>query len=161
MNSSLQISRVLLFLLVSTSLLRAQTRQWVRVIDASREINRAKAEILLEFEVEAGYHIQSHRPEDPLLIPTELIFQWPEGIANSPPVFPPAEPFPLLGTETVLQVYSGLLPVRVPLQIEAGVIAGEYAVSGILTYQACDDWKCYFPRELPFTMGIRLKADIP
>ena len=154
MSSSHRIRRLVLLLLFSSAGVLAQARHWVEIIDNEYQIKSPTAEIALEIEVEDGYHIQSHLPESPLLIPTELTFQWPKGFENDSLIFPPTEPLALPGTESSLQVYSGTIRVRMLLNVMTETESGEYKIPGTLKYQACDDKKCYFPRELKFTLRI-------
>ncbi len=156
MNCSL-LSSILAIAFLACLPAQSQTRHWVQVDDSIHVVGRQGGEIRLGLAVEEGYHIQSNTPDDPLLIPTELNFQWPLEIENDTALFPPSRPFPLVGTAEVLQVYDGNFHVRLPIAFRNEAGPGVHEVPGSLRYQACDERKCYYPRELAFVLRIRVQ----
>ncbi len=107
--------------------------------------------IELTFQVQPGFHINSHAPHDETLIPTSV------KIAASPRIqvlkdsYPAGLPLHLnVGAGETLSTYAGEFHVR--LQVVAD--KGEQPLSGTLHYQACDTASCYPPRDLPFTVTL-------
>lgn len=114
--------------------------------------------IQLSFLIREGYHIQAYQVKDENLIPSELTFEESDTlIFPGDPVFPEAVEFRMKGTEEAMDVYSDLLEIKVPLRTFKYLERGAYLIKGKLHYQACDDVKCYFPRDLPFTMKINIE----
>ncbi|QCK14430.1 protein-disulfide reductase DsbD domain-containing protein [Mangrovivirga cuniculi] len=106
--------------------------------------------LVLFFTINQGFHIQSHKPEDDLLIPTELYLQETNNLSFGSPAFPEPEYFYVGNFKTL--VFSNELIVKVPL-IYSGKL-NQNSIFGKLKYQPCNNQKCFFPRELSFKIDI-------
>jgi hypothetical protein len=129
-------------------------RQHVELLTDSLQLTANKPQdVELRFRVEPGFHINSHKPKDELLIPTELkldsgSFQ----IANEQ--YPAGSHFRLqVGGGEDLDVYQGEF--RVALRIDAP--KGDTTLSGSLRYQACDNAACFPARSLPIKVVVTAK----
>jgi hypothetical protein len=100
----------------------------------------------LRFRVDAGFHINSHRPKDELLIPTGLTLEAADGVRVLAVDYPAGQPFRLPSATETLDVYQNEF--RVALRVEVKT-AGTATWSGSLRYQACDNAACFPPRTLP------------
>jgi thiol:disulfide interchange protein DsbD len=92
-----------------------------------------------------GLHVQSNKPRDPSLIPTELELQPPTGITGVEVVFPQAVDFPQEGLPEPLLVFERQFTVGVQFALAASLAPGPQAVPFVLHYQACDDKVCFAP----------------
>jgi thiol:disulfide interchange protein len=92
-----------------------------------------------------GFHVQSNKPRDPLLIPTEVTVEAPAGVQLSELVFPEASDFVQEGLPEPLLVFDREFTIGVAFTLATDVAAGELTVPGRLRYQACDDKMCYAP----------------
>ncbi|HWB29639.1 MAG TPA: cytochrome c biogenesis protein CcdA [Vicinamibacterales bacterium] len=90
-------------------------------------------------------HIQSHRPSDPSLKPTNLTFTPPAGVTVRELVFPASIDLPLPGFDQPLAVYEKTMIVGVQFEIGKDAPAGAVTVPGELYYQACNDTTCFRP----------------
>lgn len=129
-------------------------KQHVELLTDSLQLRANKPQdVELRFRVEPGFHINSHKPKDELLIPTELKLE--SGsfhIANQQ--YPPGSHFRLqVGNGEDLDVYQGEF--RVALRLEAP--KGDSTLSGLLRYQACDNAACFPPRTLPVKIAVTAK----
>jgi DsbC/DsbD-like thiol-disulfide interchange protein len=116
-------------------------------------VDAGKAEIVeLRFRVDAGYHINSHTPKDPLLIPTRLTLDAGPGVTVLGEVYPKGEAFKLgQGSDSMLlDVYQGEF--RVMVRVRAA--KGPQTLVGSLHYQACDDASCFPPKTLPVKIAV-------
>lgn len=113
--------------------------------------------ISLTFLIKAGYHIQANRVKDENLIPTTLSMDASDTLILGNPIFPEAVEFSMKGKEEALHVYSDVLEIQVPIKTVKFVEKGEFPIHGKLHYQACDETKCYFPRDLDFIMKIHIQ----
>lgn len=111
----------------------------------------------LSFHIREGYHIQANRVNDENLVPSVLTFNASDGLILGDPVFPQALEFRMKGEEEAWLVYSDVVEINVPVRVVETVDMGTYLVKGTLHYQACDHAKCYFPRDLPFSMKIKVE----
>lgn len=101
----------------------------------------------LHFQVEHGYHVNSHRPKSELLIPTRIELQPAAGVQVVDMEYPPGQEYTLaFAPREKLDVYADSFLVKVQVKSAA---AGMYSLHGALKYQACDKAACYPPRLLP------------
>ena len=129
-------------------------KQHVELLTDSLQLTANKPQdVELRFRVEPGYHINSHKPKDELLLPTQLKLDAGSfRIANEQ--YPPGSRFHLqVGEGEDLDVYQGEF--RIALRIEAA--RGDSTLSGSLRYQACDNAACFPPRTLPVKIAITAK----
>lgn len=113
--------------------------------------------VRLFFLIREGYHIQANQVRDENLIPSALTFETMEGLILGDPVFPEAVEFSMEGTEETMDVFSDTLEVGLPVRILKGAGKGPFLIKGKLHYQACDDTKCFYPRDLEFIMRINME----
>jgi thiol:disulfide interchange protein DsbD len=106
--------------------------------------------------IESGWHIQSHRPDQPFLIPTELTLDVPDGVKTEEVFYPPADrkKFAFAGDDE-LAVYEGKLGLAAVLRVPADFGGSRLRVEAALRYQACNDTTC-----LPPTVA-RGSIDVP
>jgi Disulphide bond corrector protein DsbC len=129
-------------------------KQHVELLTDSLQLTADKPQdIELRFRVEPGFHINSHKPKDELLIPTELkLDSGSFHIADEQ--YPPGSRFRLqVGGGEDLDVYQGEF--RVAMRIAAP--KGDSTLSGSLRYQACDNAACFPPRTLAVKIAVTAK----
>ena len=104
--------------------------------------------VALQVQLPEGYHMNSNKPRDPLLIPVVLTIPpadqtLPPGVTVSEIVFPAAADLNQRGT--ILSVFEHQFTIGVVLKVAAGTAPGHITVPGRLRYQACDETMCYIP----------------
>lgn len=112
--------------------------------------------ITVSFQIKDGYHIQANEVNDDSLIPVRIDMENHEAINYGQPVFPAWKKFKMEGTNDRLWVFDEMLDVKIPLTIAKEKSPGDYFIKGNLHYQACDSWKCYFPRVLVFEVRFSI-----
>jgi hypothetical protein len=121
-------------------------------------INRGHSgNVVLQFRIPSGFHINSNQPKQEYLKKTELKLDAPTDIVISKITYPQGEDrsFPFAPDEK-LSVYTGDFSINVLVRPLKTVLPTKYAVHGTLKYQACDNAACYPPRQLPVTFEIRV-----
>jgi len=115
----------------------------------------ATKDIPLDFRIGSEYHINSHTPKSPLLIPTALKLnpQQPMTVADVKYPAGQDESFPFSPDEK-LNVYSGDFTIDTRLSVPANASPGTYPVKGELRFQACDRSACYPPRSIPVQFQV-------
>lgn len=105
----------------------------------------SKFEVLVEVEVAEGHHINSNKPLAQFLIPTDLFHDHTEGLQIDRPVFPEGKIEEEPRLKQKLSIYRGKTVVRLPIEAYMDLMGDEVLVSGIVTYQACNDksGQCY------------------
>jgi len=129
---------------------------------ASAQLQRVKAEVtplLASDGAHAGdavraaltvalpehFHVQSNKPRDPDLIPTELSIDAPPGVTVKEIVFPPTVDFSVQGIAQPLAVFERTFVVGVELTVGRDVKAGALEIPARLRYQACNETSCFAP----------------
>ena len=115
----------------------------------------ATKDVNLDFRVGPEFHINSHTPKSPLLIPTALKLDAQAPVALGDVKYPAGQDvsFAFSGDEK-LNVYSGDFTIDAFLKVPADAAAGSYPVKGTLRFQACDHSACYPPRNLPVEFQV-------
>ena len=115
----------------------------------------ATKDVALDFRIGSEYHINSHTPKSPLLIPTALKLEATAPVAVAEVKYPAGkdETFPFSPDEK-LNVYSGDFSINAQVKAPANASPGTYPVKGELRFQACDRSACYPPRSLPVQFQV-------
>ena len=114
-------------------------------------VERAKASAgetvraALRVSLPEGLHTQSNKPRDPLLIPTELTIDAPDGVTVKEIVWPPSTDLKQAGQDQPLAVFEQTFAIGVQLDFAASMPPGAVVVPLHLRYQACDANLCYAP----------------
>ena len=113
--------------------------------------------LVLPFRVANGFHINSHKPHEDYLIPTELKLEPPSTVMVSKVVYPDGKDssFPFAPDEK-LSVYSGDFSVAVQVHALPKTPAGKYLLKGVLRFQACDNRACYPPKSTPVEFEVNV-----
>ncbi len=136
-----------------------QGRTFVNFVSASNAVVSPghSAPVQFTFRVQEPYHINSSKPLEQELIPTQLHFSLPGEVAVGKMQYPAGKlmSFPF-DPSTKLSVYSGDFVIRGLLIAPTKAATGTYTIHGELKYQACDNNACYPPKKLPFTFNVRI-----
>lgn len=116
----------------------------------------ANGQATVEAEVSKKFHVQANEAKPPL-IPTTLTLDAVDGLKVGAPIYPKAQPYKQRGTTTELQVYNGTFGIKVPIEANANAKPGNYALTGKLRYQACDETTCYPPVKEDVSIPVVVK----
>jgi thioredoxin:protein disulfide reductase len=103
------------------------------------------ARIALQVVLPEGFHVQSNKPRDPSLIPTELSVESLSGITVDEIVYPSSTDLEQVGQDQPLAVFEREFAIGVSLTVARTAPVGELVVPVRLRYQACDATLCYPP----------------
>ena len=117
----------------------------------------ASKDLNLDFRIGSEFHINSHTPKSPLLIPTVLKLGGPEQVTVADVKYPTGQDmtFPFSPDEK-LSVYSGDFSIDAVLKAPSTAAPGTYPVKGELRFQACDRSACYPPRNIPVQFQVTI-----
>jgi thiol:disulfide interchange protein DsbD len=107
--------------------------------------------IALEIRIQDRYHINSEHPAEDYLVPTSMKLSGPEGATFGKLIFPSPLVKTLSFSETPLEVYEGTVWIFTDITLPRSLDKTEFAISGTIEYQACDDKACLAPAELSFS----------
>ena len=115
----------------------------------------ASKDVPMDFRVIAEFHINSHTPNSPLLIPTVLKLTPPEQVTVADVKYPAGQDMTFaFSPNEKLNVYSGDFSINALVKAPANAAAGSYPVKGELRFQACDHSACYPPRSIPVQFQV-------
>ncbi len=111
----------------------------------------------LQFEVAPGFHINSNKPRDELLVPTVVKLHPPTDIAIAKITYPAGHDLTFaFAPGEKLSVYTGDFTVSALVSATRAMPPGRYRVHGLLKYQACDDKACYPPGQAPVAFDVQV-----
>jgi len=117
----------------------------------------ATAPVEIAMQVNRGFHVNSHQPNDELLLPTVVHLDPPEGIVIMNIDYPEAEEIsPAFAGNQKLSVYSGSFAVMAEVKATRMASVGTQRVHGEVRYQACDNRQCYPPKTTPLEFDVRV-----
>ncbi|MGA7156296.1 MAG: protein-disulfide reductase DsbD N-terminal domain-containing protein [Acidobacteriaceae bacterium] len=127
-------------------------KQHVELVSDSVQVLAGQPQVVeLRFRVQDGFHINSHTPNDQLLIPTVLRLDAGSGVKVEDEQYPKGSKFRLpLNPGDALDVYQGEFRVKVRLLAPKGAST----LNGELHYQACDNASCFPPRTLKVMIAV-------
>jgi thiol:disulfide interchange protein DsbD len=131
----------------------------IKISSTQPELERGKQnKISLQIKIKPPYHINANQPTEEYLIPTKIDFQAEKGLLYSDVAFPRPESKKFSFSSSPLLVFEGIITVTASVTIPASSKEKEVAVSGTLSYQACDDQSCLPPEDLDFTKKFPLSG---
>ncbi|MBS1817493.1 MAG: thioredoxin family protein [Acidobacteria bacterium] len=106
--------------------------------------------VALQVQLPEGYHMNSNRPRDPMLIPVVLTVPSPDqplpaGISVKEIVFPTPTDLQQRGADQPLSVFEREFAIGVVLKVDPSAAPGTITIPARLRYQACDETMCYIP----------------
>jgi hypothetical protein len=115
----------------------------------------ASKDVSLDFRIGPEFHINSHTPKSPLLIPTVLKLILPAQVTLAEVKYPAGQDATFaFSPDEKLNVYSGDFSINAVLKTPAHASTGTYPVTGELRFQACDHSACYPPRTIPVQFQV-------
>ncbi len=111
-------------------------------------------EVAIDIRMQTDWHINSNKPADEFLIPTELRIAPSDDYRITRIVYPEQILKRLAFSDQPLAIFEGDFTIRC-----AGKITGkdEVQFSGTLFFQGCNDQICLPPREMPFYLKIPVR----
>ena len=110
-------------------------------------------------EIARGYHVNSHKPTDPYLIPTTVTPQLPAGFQLVDTIYPDGklETF-AFSPDKPLDVYTASVTLRLRLTAQADAALGPATIPFTLRYQACSESTCLPPVKVPVSVKLDVAA---
>jgi len=111
----------------------------------------------IDLLVNRGFHVNSNKPHDELLMPTVVHLNPPDGVLIMNIQYPAGEELalPFMGKEQ-LSVYSGPFTVNGEVRIAKTAALGTFRVHGNVKYQACDNRQCFPPKTTPLEFDVKV-----
>jgi len=117
-----------------------------------------EGEIKLAFKlsVKEGWHINSDKPKEDFLIPTELNLSSDFSFQKSKIIYPEAEDIKLDFSDIPLSVFEGEIFIGTTIKIPKNTELGEKRIIAEFTYQGCNNATCMAPETIIDTIAINI-----
>lgn len=113
-------------------------------------------ELTLELTIAPGYHLNSARPEDEMLIPASVEFKKNPVYEIKEIIFPEARKKNFKFSDRPLSVYEGTIKIKVKIELAENTCGSSLELEGKVRYQACDEGACLRPAAVPFKAVIKI-----
>jgi hypothetical protein len=110
--------------------------------------------VTVELTLGPNWHVNSHTPSEPFLVPTDVSLSTTSGDVSEvryPQHVERSFPF----SDKPLRVYEGTVRFDADLSLPDSA-AGSARVSGVVSYQACNDRQCFAPAKLPLEASMTI-----
>jgi len=115
------------------------------------------AQAVVVMEIPAGYHVNSNRPLEKFLIPTQLQIEAPPGVKVSAVSYPRALLRRLKFSKNQVAVFEGRTTMRFNVTVPAGFGSDSTELKARLRYQSCNDEFCFPPATREIRIPIRVR----
>ncbi len=117
-----------------------------------------EGEIKLAFKINVkdGWHINSNKPKEDFLIPTELKLSSNFSMQKSNLIYPEAEDIKLDISDIPLSVFEGEVFIGTTIKIPKNTELGEKKIIAEFTYQGCNNATCMAPETIVDTITINI-----
>ncbi len=105
-------------------------------------------------DIPSGYHINSNRPLESYLIPTQLKVDAPSAVRVGPIVYPRASLRTFKFSKKQLSVYEGRAILRFNITLPANYSGGSMDLKARVRLQSCNDEVCFPPKNQDVNMRI-------
>lgn len=112
--------------------------------------------IAVKVNVQETWHINSDKPKEDFLIPTDLTLSDLNGFQLTKEVYPEAKEYTFSFSETPLSVLEGEFFIGALIKVDTSVIPGKYRLVINLDYQACNNQSCLAPTSVSDTLEIEI-----
>jgi cytochrome c biogenesis DsbD-like protein len=107
--------------------------------------------------VDAGFHVNSNKPNEEYLIPLRLTWKSTGALEPGAVMFPKASEEKYEFTEKPLSIFTGKFAVIANFKVAANAPAGPGVAVGQLRYQACSDKMCFPPKNIEVALPYSIQ----
>lgn len=116
--------------------------------------------LAINVKMDEPWHINSNKPLDEFLIPTQLKFEENPHIQIKRIIYPPAKMLKLSFSDEPLSVFETQFYIGIELETKENIEVGKpVSIKATLHYQACDDKQCLPPNSRDISIEIPTGAE--
>jgi thiol:disulfide interchange protein DsbD len=112
--------------------------------------------ILIEVSIADGWHINSNKPLEEFLIPTEVEFSERGSVSFGKINYTKPDLRSFAFSETPMSVYEGVVYIKSSLTVAPDFPIDSLNIECIIRFQACNDESCLAPDEVVFRLDVNL-----
>jgi len=160
---STQLIFSLAFLVLPATLYSTPTPQSAPNIGVSGSLSPGKArrgrtvQGTIVMDIPRGYHVNSNKPLEKFLIPTQLKIDAPSGVRVGPVLYPRALLRTLKFSKNRVAVYEGRTTMRFTVTVPAGFSSNSAELKARLRYQSCSDEVCFPPQNKEESLWLNVE----
>ncbi len=109
-------------------------------------------------DIPSGFHVNSSRPLEKFLIPTQLKIEAPKGIRVGAVIYPRAVLRNFKFSKNRVSVYEGRATMRFSVMVPANFPSGTSELKGHLRFQSCNDEVCFPPQTRDVSLWLTIKG---
>ena len=140
----------------SSSLLAQSPDVTARLVAPATVSPGSRTTLAIEMTIGGKWHVNSHTPSEEFLVPTNVVVNAPKA-ATSPVRYPKHVEKKFGFWEKPLRVYEGTVRFETDLSVPPGA-SGKIAVTGKVSYQACNDQQCFPPAEIAVEANLAVSG---
>jgi len=129
---------------------KLSVKEQVIKVEQGKEFN-----VDLGLAIDNGWHINSQKPHDDFLIPSEITAKG-SGIKLIKVKYPKAHDIKLAFSEAPLSVYEGSVVAGLIFRADKNAPVGNQKVNITLDYQACNDMSCMPPTDVSIEFSVEV-----
>jgi len=108
-------------------------------------------------DIPSGYHVNSSRPLEKFLIPTQLKIEAPKGIVVGIVTYPRAALRQFKFSKNRVSVYEGRATMRFDVRVPANFASGTTELKAHLRFQSCNDEVCFPPQSRDVSLWLKVQ----
>ena len=108
-------------------------------------------------DIPSGFHVNSNRPLEKFLIPTQLKIDAPKGLRLGPVSYPRAVQRNFKFSKNRVSVYEGRATMRFNVTVPANFSTGSTELKAHLRYQSCNDEVCFPPQSRDVSLWLNVQ----
>ncbi|MBI2419996.1 MAG: thioredoxin fold domain-containing protein [Ignavibacteriales bacterium] len=116
----------------------------------------SEVKLAVKITVADSWHINSNKPKEDFLVPTELVIEGVKGAALASVAYPDAQDIKLEISDVPVSVYEHESYAGGIIKISDSLPVGEYKLVVKLNYQACNNQTCQAPTEAVDTVVLKV-----
>ncbi len=138
------ISLIIVFLFYSTVI--AQDILSVKIIQSHiKQKSGDELYLILKVKLDPDWHINSDKPNEDYLIPSDVTISSKDGFLISNKKFPEAKNLKFEFSDEPVSVFEGEFEIPIIIKIPEEIENGEYSFDVVFNYQACNNQSCLPP----------------
>lgn len=112
--------------------------------------------LILKIKLDPEWHINSNKPKEDYLIPTDVTINSKDGFLISQKKFPEPKELKFDFSDVPLSVYEGEFEIPLVVRVPENLSEGNYQLEIVLNYQACNNQTCLPPKDEKISLQIEL-----
>lgn len=112
---------------------------------------------IVVMDIPSGYHVNSNRPLEKFLIPTQLTIEAPKGIRRGAVSYPRPVVRKFNFSQNPVAVYEGRATMRFNVSVPRSFSSGSAEIKVRVRYQSCNDDVCFPPQTKEISLWLTME----